>query len=195
VRCPQNSPYGWTRCTYEIQITQALDEDTAYYDQDTLDKYADYLEEKGRLIVIGNLLFDAETMAVPFVCDTRLCVPSNGAKDTKGKTANPPPAAFPTPRASRPPNASASTAFSPPCARAFPPSGPAIDKKKGYYYWDEDYDRYVAKKKKEFCVFLTTTPKNSVSTAALLHAYALEHNLSPALYKPSACTMFPVFHA
>lgn len=180
----------------KYKLRKHLNDDTAYYDKDAVDKYADYLEEKGRLFEVGNLLFDVEAMQIPFVCDTRLCMPEGDERKKgcgRGKKAECTSCCVSyAPRISTDERDRIDSILGAVRDR-FPSLGGEIDKKDGYYYWDENYDRFVHKKKKEYCVFLTPDKKEFGFHACMLHAYALEKKLPTALYKPSACTMFPIF--
>lgn len=176
--------------TYRLR--KHLNDDTAYYDKDAVDKYADYLEEKGRLIHIGNLLFDEETMQLPYLCDTALCMPSKekGSKAKKCKCTSC--CVSYAPRISTGERERIDKIL-PDVIKRFPFLAADIKKHNGYYYWDENYDRFVVKKQKEYCVFLTPDAKDFGFHACTLHSYCLEKKLPPALYKPSACSMFPIF--
>ena len=68
-----------------FRLRKRLSEDTASYDRDESEKYVDYLTEKGRIVKVGNLLFDAGAMFQRFVCDTRLCIPGKNGNCGGGK--------------------------------------------------------------------------------------------------------------
>jgi len=175
-----------------FRLRTRLSEDTASYDRDESEKYVDYLTEKGRIVKVGNLLFDAQAMLQEFVCDTRLCIPGKNGKIRGGKRKSNSCCVVYTPRLSTKERDRIDRIL-PGMLERFPRLGAAIEKAGGYYEWDEGFDRLLSKGRKSFCVFLTPDTGEFGFHGCMIHAYCLESNLSPYLYKPSACVMFPLF--
>ncbi|MBN1868021.1 hypothetical protein JW916_12105 [Candidatus Sumerlaeota bacterium] len=185
----------------KFKLRKRLNEDTDYYELDPLVKYADFLEEKGRLVKVGNLRFDAQAMLRPFACDTRLCFPAKKAKDTKsgkGGKKNLSPrkncscCVVYTPRLSTRERERLESIL-PGIRRRFPTLGKEIERKGGFYEWDEGFDRIVMKNGGDICIFQTTDTSEFGFHACMIHVYCKERRLSASLYKPSACVMFPIF--
>ena len=176
----------------KYRLEKQLCEDTESYDRDTVEKYIEYLEEQKRLIKIGNLLFDVEAMLTPFTCHTSLCVPDGKGKICGKKAEGDCCCGVYAPRVSIRERERIEKIL-PAIYERFPGVKKAIDKAKGYYEWDENYDRIMSKNKKDLCVFMTPDEKDFGFYACTIHAYCLENHLSPWIYKPSACTMFPLF--
>ena len=174
----------------KFQLQKRLREDTESYERDPIEKYVDYLREKRRIIEIGNLLFDAQAMMQPFMCDTRLCIPR------------------PRPNGSRRKCTSCCVAYAPRLStterdrieeilpgirRRFKWLDAKMKKLGGYYRWGESYDRLLTKDSRRHCVFLTPDTREFGFHACLIHVYCIENGLSPDRHKPSACVMFPLF--
>jgi hypothetical protein len=182
----------------KFTLRKRLNDDTDYYDLDSVVKYSHYLEEQGRLVQVGNLRFDAQEMMRPFVCDTCLCIPPKGNNNGRAK----PPATGPrkncsccvvyTPRLSTQERERIEKIL-PGLRRRFPNLGKAIDRKDGFYEWDETYDRLVHKYGKDLCIFQTPDTSEFGFHACMIHAYCRENRLSETFYKPSACVMFPLY--
>lgn len=179
----------------EYKLRKRLLDDTNYYELDAVDKYADYLIEKDRVITLGNLLFDAEAMLAPFVCHTSLCI-----REKKG------PGGRLVPRARG--GSCCCTCYSPRVStserekidgilpevrKRFPELDREIRAAGGYYEWDANYDRMVLKGKHGLCIFMAPERSGAGFYGCYLHAWCLENKKDPQLYKPSACVMFPIF--
>jgi len=67
----------------KFQLQKRFREDTEFYERDPIEKYVDYLREKGRILEMGNLLFDTQAMTQPFVCSTRQCIPDSGRNGSR----------------------------------------------------------------------------------------------------------------
>ncbi len=169
-------------------LRKKLCEDTEYYDKDTIEKYIDYLEEKGRLLKIENLYFDVEAMLRPFVCDTRLCIASPKAKRSRKKSC----CVDYAPRLSTRERERIDKIL-PDLLKRFPRLKDTLEEAEGYYVWDESYDRTVNKNENGHCVFLTTDTGEFGFHGCMIHAFCKEKGLSRYLYEPSACVMFPLF--
>lgn len=173
-------------------LRNRLTRDTEYYDLDPIVKYADYLDEQGRILWVGNLAFDAEAMMRPFLCDTRQCIADAQGRigGRKRKTCSC--CVSYTPRLSTDERKRIDRIL-PALRSKYPDLAERIDAGGTYYYWDDNYDRLVEKADRGFCVFLSPTPMESGIHGCLIHAHCLEEGLSPELYKPAACVMFPLF--
>jgi hypothetical protein len=174
----------------KIQLRKRLSEDTEYYDQDVIEKYIDFLEEKGRLERVGNLLLDAQALSRPFACDTTQCV--SCGKTGRGRKKLSSCCEIYTPRLSTRERECLDSIL-PVLYKRFPRLQKTIEKAGGYYEWDEGYDRMVNKGDNGLCVFMTPDTNEFGFHACKIHAWCLETGKSPFDYKPSACVMFPLF--
>jgi hypothetical protein len=170
------------------RLKKRLAEDTSYYDRDAIEKYVDYLDERGRLLRLANLFFDTEALRRPFVCDTRLCFDAKGNGQGRRKSC----CVVYAPRLSTRERERVDTILEGLQAR-FPHVRRAVARAGSYYEWDESYDRLVRKVAGNRCIFLTPDTSELGFHGCTIHAFCLEKGLAPALYKPSACVMFPLF--
>lgn len=172
----------------KFELNKRLAEDTDSYERDPVEKYVEFRTEQGEIIEIGNLLFDVEAMLTPFVCDTRLCM---GEAEKKGGEYLSCCVVY-APRLSiREKERIEKILIS--LEERFPKLSSRLEKLEGFYEWDDQYDRLLTKDSKGRCVFLTPNKKDLGFYGCTIHSYCLENNLSPHLYKPSACVMFPLF--
>jgi Fe-S-cluster containining protein len=174
----------------KFQMQKRLREDTDSYERDAIEKYVDYLREKGRILEIGNLLFDGPAMMRPFVCDTRLCIPRSKKTGPRRKCTSC--CVVYAPRLSTAEKKRIEKIL-PGVRERFKWLDARIKRLGGYYEWDDSYDRLLTKDSREHCVFLTPNTREFGFHACAIHAYCLENGLSTDLYKPSACVMFPFF--
>lgn len=178
---------------YELQ--QRLTEDTESYDRDPVEKYVEYLQEKGNLIQIENLYFDADAMARSFVCHTAQCMPDKEKGKGRKKKSSSCCVVY-GPRVSTREKERIEEILEGLTER-FPDVRSRVAKLDGFYEWDEEYDRLLTKDSKKRCVFLGETEEDLAELigpySCRIHSYCLENNLDPHWYKPSACVMFPLF--
>jgi len=172
----------------KYRLRKRLAEDTEYYDKDPIEKYLDYLNEQERLVRVGNLVFDSEAMLRPFACNTELCMKNGVGRKGKKRSC----CVDYAPRLSTREREKIDEIL-PGLVERFPWFRRAIDKAGGFYDWDENFDRIVAKNKKGSCVFITPDAEEFGFHACAIHAYCLENGLSRYDYEPSACLMFPLF--
>jgi hypothetical protein len=177
----------------KFRLEQQLCKDTESYERNVVDKYAEFLEEEGRILRIGNLLFDVEAMLRPFVCDSRLCIPdSDGKIQGKCRKTDSCCSVY-TPRLSSD-ERNRIEELLPGLRQRFPELNVALSEKGGYFEWDDGYDRMLLKDASEnFCIFLTSSEEDLGFRGCMIHAWCLENGLSPMHYKPSACGMFPLY--
>ena len=175
----------------KYDLRKRLQEDTDYYHQDTLVKYLDFLEEDGRLVRIGNICFDAEAMLDPFVCNTRLCIPGRHGRTMGGLKHHRTCCGGYAPRISSKEKERIDTIL-PEIMERFPAVKELVEEEEGYYEWDEEYDRVLARPTEGWCIFMAKDPTEFGFHACMLHIFCKEKGLDPFLYKPSACLMFPL---
>jgi len=174
----------------KFQLQKRLREDTESYERDPIEKYVDYLRENGRILEMGNLLFDTQAMTQPFVCNTRLCIPDSGRNGSRRKRSSC--CVVCTSRLSTAERRRIEEIL-PGIRRRFKWLDARIKRLGGYYEWDESYDRLLTKDSLEHCVFLTPDTREFGFYACVIHVYCIENGLSPDWHKPSACVMFPLF--
>lgn len=168
----------------QFKLEKTLAADTDSYERSVYEKYAEYREEKGKTVRVGNLVFDIEAMLLPYTCDTSLCIPKRG-KNTCCCVKY-------TPRVSAGERRRIEEIL-PALERRFPGLAQRIQKSKGYYHWTEEYDRYLNKAPKEQCIFMDHDGGEIGFPGCLIHAWCLENGIPTHRHKPSACFMFPLF--
>ncbi|OPZ17605.1 MAG: hypothetical protein BWZ10_01172 [candidate division BRC1 bacterium ADurb.BinA364] len=172
-----------------VRFNQWLDKSLCYYDFSVERRYADYLKETGRAIVIDNLIVDAPNVVErKFLCHTDLCLGKRPEKGMRGKGCC---STFDVRVA--PDEVKRIEPMLPRIKERFPYIARAIDQEGGewWHYDAEDYNKTLNIKENGGCIFLG--PRENGIFPCALHALALEDGLDPKRLKPSACIMYPLF--